>query len=342
MRKSKAIRQIVYLAGAVVLIGCIFRQHSGKPGANGVSAHGTLHVEGTLLSDKDGETVTLHGTSTHGIMWYPRYLNGNAMKTLAQYGANVQRLAMYTEAYRGYLEYPEESLNYLYMGIESAMSADMYVIVDWHILEDGNPLEHAEEAIQFFDDMTSHYGNNPAILYEICNEPNGDTTWEDIVEYAHRVIPVIRKNAPDAVILVGTPDYCTDFSGPLESPLPYDNVMYVLHNYIDMFKEEPSDVHLISKLVENELPVFVTEWGMDHTEEEYFGENADWTKEKVYPDNAQPFLDYMEEHQISWTVWALSNKNEVHSLIKRDCEKYSGWKDEDLTEFGKWVFGNFR
>lgn len=306
-------------------------------GSNGVSAHGALHVEGTALEDKNGKTVVLHGTSSHGIMWYPRYLNGNAMKTLAQKGANVQRLAMYTDAYKGYLEYPEESLNYLYMGIESALSADMYVIVDWHILDDGNPLEHVTEAELFFEEISSHYGNHPAILYEICNEPNGAAIWEDIVEYSHQIIPVIRKNAPDSVILVGTPDYCTDFSGPVESPLPYKNIMYVMHRYIDMLVEKPANIYLISDVVEHGLPVFVSEWGIAHSEDE-----VDLSGTKIYSENARPFLDYMKEHQISWTVWALSNKNEEHSLIKQDCEKYSDWEEDDLTEFGKWVFRNFK
>ena len=37
------------------------------------------------------------------------------------------------------LNAPVQSLNYLYMGIESALAADMYVIVDWHILKDSDP-----------------------------------------------------------------------------------------------------------------------------------------------------------------------------------------------------------
>ena len=81
-----------------------------------------------------------------------------------------------------------QSLNYLYMGIESALAADMYVIVDWHILKDSDPNEYAEEAKEFFAEISDHYSGNPAILYEICNEPNGDTDWDDIVEYAEQII----------------------------------------------------------------------------------------------------------------------------------------------------------
>ena len=50
--------------------------------------------------------MVLRGTSDHGITWYPRYLNGSAMKTLAEYGANVQRIAVYTEPENAYIEAP--------------------------------------------------------------------------------------------------------------------------------------------------------------------------------------------------------------------------------------------
>ena len=106
------------------------------------------------------------------------------------------------------------------MGAESALAEDLYVILDWHILNDSDPNEHIEEAKDFFDQLSAHYADEPGILYEICNEPNGDVTWEQISAYAEEVIPVIRKNAPDAVILVGTPNYCSHLDGPLSDPLP--------------------------------------------------------------------------------------------------------------------------
>ncbi len=335
------------LWGLIVIMGCLLFLCFGFPKeksieGNGVAAHGALQVRGTKLLGRNGETVVLRGMSSHGINWYPRYLNGNAMQTLAGHGANVQRIAMYTEAHRAYLEYPEENLNYLYMGVESALGADMYAIVDWHILKDRDPNTHSDAAEDFFQQVTAHYGNHPGILYEICNEPNGDTTWEDVVEYADRVIPVIRANAPDAVILVGVPNYCTDFSGPLRDPLPYDNLMYVLHRYIETSSAEQSPPYLLKKLVEAELPVFVSEWGITCEWEDSLPESEDRTALELHLENTEPFLDYMEAHQISWTAWALSNSNECHSILRRDCDKYSGWDEDDLTDFGRLVFQRFR
>ena len=346
MRYSRQLLLAGGLAAVTGLAGCgaikeTMETKEAQAG-QGVSVHGALSVSGTVLTDGQGGPVVLRGTSSHGITWYPRYLNGSAMKTLAEHGANVQRIAMYTEPKNAYIENPVQSLNYLYMGIESALAADMYVIVDWHILKDNNPNEYADEAEQFFDELSSRYGGNPAILYEICNEPNGDTEWEDIVRYANRIIPVIRANAPDAVILVGTPNYCTDFTGPLENPLEFDNIMYTMHRYIDVTEDKPCDTKHIESVVERGLPIFVSEWGTSAGEQTYL-ETGEYKSDTVtYQKNAQPFIDYMKNHQISWTAWALGNKDEAHSMIRSDCDKYSGWMQDELTEFGRLIFSNFK
>ncbi len=86
----------------------------------------------------------------------------------------------------------------------------MYVIIDWHILSDGNPMQHIDDAVDFFGEMSERYKDSNAVLYEICNEPNGNVTWNDNVKpYAETVIPVIRANT-NAIILVGSPTWSQD------------------------------------------------------------------------------------------------------------------------------------
>lgn len=290
-----------------------------------------LQVSGGVLVDAKERPVTLRGMSTHGLGWYPRYLNAGAMKTLKQYGANVIRLAMYTETSSGYLEEPR-NLDFVYIGIENAIAENLYVIVDWHILSDGNPLTHMEEAIAFFSEISERYGQTPNILYEICNEPNGDTTWEDIAAYAAMVIPAIRKNAPEAVVLVGTPNYSSRLRDAMASPLPFSNLLYSCHKYIDVSPEaEDSQEYWLQKAVETGFPVFVTEWGINGSE----GENMDLA-------NARQFVKFLNENQISWCGWALSNAEEIHGTISPDSDKLSGWGWEDLTPGGRLMFSSFR
>ena len=87
------------------------------------------------------------------------------------------RFAMYSEFYCG--KEKDENLAIIQKGIEAAIKADLYVLVDWHILNDSDPNQNADEAIRFFDYIASRYADCPNLLFEICNEPNGSTDWAD-------------------------------------------------------------------------------------------------------------------------------------------------------------------
>ena len=61
---------------------------------------GRLQVSGTKLTDESGNIIQLRGVSTHGISWFPDYVNYDAFATLRDdWGANVVRIAMYPEEY---------------------------------------------------------------------------------------------------------------------------------------------------------------------------------------------------------------------------------------------------
>ena len=194
------------------------------------SVNGALHVEGTSLADASGNAVQLRGVSTHRLTWFPEYVDPSLFRKISEdWSCNLIRLAMYSELYCG--EEREGSLALMRKGIDTAIEADMYVLVDWHILNDSDPNQHTEEAAAFFGLISEEYASTPNLIYEICNEPNGDTDWGDVLRYAREVIPVIRRNAPEAVVVVGTPEYDRNLGGPALRPLPFGNVMVVLHFY---------------------------------------------------------------------------------------------------------------
>ena len=299
---------------------------SGSSPVQGENSSMALHVdESGQLVNAAGEAVQLHGVSTHGISWFPQYLNANAFRSVQDAGGNVVRAAMYTDTDSGYLQDPENSMLLMQMAIENARSLEMYIIVDWHILSDGNPNEHLTEAITFFDAVASRYGDDPHILYEICNEPNG-TGWEDIKQYAYAIFPVIRQYAPNAVILLGTPDYSSDLNSPLADPFPGENFLYTYHAYAG----EHMNPESLRRTAEAGLPIFVSEWGIGST-----------VKGTPALEEAEKFLQVLEEEKISWCAWSLCNKEEAYSMIRPDCTSLGGWQEEDLTEVGRFIFRHF-
>ena len=293
------------------------------------SQNGALSVKGSQLVDESGQAVQLRGISTHGIAWFPDYINQDMIMQLStDWGANLLRIAMYTDENGGYCtDGDKEKLKALVTdGVEYAKQADMYVIVDWHILHDSNPLTHKAEALQFFKEMTEKLKGEKHVLYEICNEPNSGCSWEDIKTYANEVIPVIRENATEAVILVGTPTWSQEIEKPQNDPITgYDNIMYTLHFYAATHKED-----LRSKMVsavEAGTPVFVSEYGLCDAS----GNGGNDLGQ------AQSWIDTMDQHGISYAVWSFCNKEETSALIASSCRKTSDFTREDLSESGKWI-----
>lgn len=295
--------------------------------------HGALHVENGKLTDENGNTVQLYGMSTHGIAWFPQYINYDSFRTLRDdWNTNCIRLAMYTAEYGGYCAGGDkEQLKKLVRdGVSYATELGMYVIVDWHILSDCDPNQNKDEAIAFFREMVEAFADNDNVLYEICNEPNGGTSWDSIKSYAEEVIPVIRAQKPDAVILVGTPTWSQEIDKAAASPLDDSNVMYTLHFYAGTHKDDLRN--RLETYVQNGLPVFVSEFGMCDAS----GNGANDF------DSTTKWLDLLNKYQISFCCWNLANKDESSSVFKASSTALSDWTDDDFNESGRWIRDYFR
>ena len=193
-------------------------------------------IDGTILTvtAKDWGAAVAKGVSTHGLAWFPEYVNKDAFQTLRDdWGANVVRLAMYTDENGGYCtDGNREQLKQLVSdGVEYATELGMYVIIDWHILHDQDPTVYQGEAEDFFAEMSAKYAKYDNVIYEICNEPNGGATWDGSVKpYAETIIPIIRKNDKDAIIIVGTPTWSQDVDAAADNPITgQTNIMYAIH-----------------------------------------------------------------------------------------------------------------
>lgn len=295
--------------------------------------HGALHVENGKLTDENGNTVQLYGMSTHGIAWFPQYINYDSFRTLRDdWNTNCIRLAMYTAEYGGYCAGGDkEQLKQLVRdGVSYATELGMYVIVDWHILSDYDPNQNKDEAIAFFREMAEVFADNDNVLYEICNEPNGGTSWDSIKSYAEEVIPVIRAQKPDAVILVGTPTWSQEIDKAAASPLDDSNVMYTLHFYAGTHKDDLRN--RLETCVQNGLPVFVSEFGMCDASGNGANDFVSTTK----------WLDLLNKYQISFCCWNLANKDESSSVFKASSTALSDWTDDDFNESGRWIRDYFR
>lgn len=290
--------------------------------------HGKLSVKGANLTDANNQIFQMKGVSTHGLSWFPQYVNEEAFRQLRdEWNVNVIRLAMYTSEYNGYCvgdENNREGLkNLIDNGVRYCTNLGMYVIIDWHILSDANPNIYKSEAITFFDEMSRKYAGQSNVIFEICNEPNGGTGWNEIKSYAVDVIRTIRNNS-DAIIIVGTPTWSQDVDIAADSPIEGDNIMYALHFYADTHRD-----NIRSKLataVNKGLPVIVSEFGICDAS----GNGG------INAAEGDKWINTLNGYNISYIIWNMSNKAETSAIINNWCNKTEGFTYDDYSESGKW------
>ena len=298
---------------------------SGTPFDN----HGKLSVVGTDIVDANGNKYQLKGVSTHGIAWFPDYVNKDAIQTFRDdWGANLFRIAMYTDESGGYCNGGDKEYlkGLVDEGVQSATELGMYVIIDWHVLHDLTPQKYKEDAKAFFKEMSAKYKDYDNVIYEICNEPNGGTTWSEVKSYAEEIIPVIRANDPDAIIIVGTPTWSQDVDVAAKDPITgYDNIMYAVHFYAATHTDGIRSK--VTTAINSGLPVFISEFSICDAS----GNGA------IDYNQADIWFDLIEDYNLSYAAWNVSNKDETSSLIKSSCTKISGWSESELSDAGIYI-----
>lgn len=299
-----------------------------------VEQHGQLQVSGTDLCDEHGDPVQLTGMSTHGIQWFGwgDCVTSASLDALAEdWNSDLVRVAMYVQA-DGYETDPEGFTAEVNRIVDEVTARGRYAIVDFHILDPGNPMDNLKNAKRFFDDVAAEHADKNNVIFEICNEPNG-VDWETIKSYAEEVIPVIHAHDPVSPIIVGTRGWSSlgfaDIGpdGPqeiIDNPVEGDNLLYAYHFYAATHGQWERD-HLAKAA--DELPIFVSEWS---------SMEASGDGESDF-DSAQAFVDVMADNDLSWAFWSYSDDWRTSGIWEDGTSDDGSWTVENLTETGEWI-----
>lgn len=304
---------------------------NGKKEDNPYKAHGKLAVSGTDLVDASGSKFQLKGVSTHGLTWFADFVSKDTYQYFKDsFGINLVRFAMYTDTgdSYGYCSGGNKSEieELLGKGVDAATDLGLYVIIDWHILNDNDPNMHIDDAKDFFDRISKKYASYGNVIYEIANEPNGGTTWDSVKSYAETIIPIIRKNAPDAIIIVGTPTWSQDVDVAAADPITdQTNLMYAVHFYAATHKDGLRNK--VQSALDSGLPIFVSEFGLCDAS----GNGS------IDYDQSDAWFDLINDKNLSYAAWNISNKAETSSLFDSSCTKTSGFTDDDLSDSGRYI-----
>jgi endoglucanase len=296
-----------------------------------VSVNGQLSVCGVKLCNANGDAIQLRGMSSHGLQFFPNCVNAASLGALRNdWNADFIRLSMYVQ--EGGLETDPDGFTAKVNGlVDDATELGLYVLVDFHILTPGDPNANLGLAKTFFANVSAKHAAKTNVIYEIANEPNG-VSWDGIKTYADQVIPVIRKNSPDSVVVVGTRGFSSlgltdgaDETEILDDPVDFKNVMYAFHFYA---ASHGADRRAVVARAAKSLPLFVTEFGTqtftgDGTND--FASTTEW-------------LDLLKSNKISYGMWSFSDGRETNSAFQPGtCAGTEFEGNGVLTEAGRYL-----
>ncbi|WP_239470473.1 glycoside hydrolase family 5 protein [Archangium violaceum] len=290
--------------------------------ASPVGLHGQLKIVGNQLQDQYGAQVQLKGMSLFWSQWGGAFYNASAVNSLADgWKVSVVRAAMGVEN-GGYLTNPAAEKARVKTVVDAAIAKGIYVIIDWH---DHNATQHTQQSKAFFTEMARLYGNKPNVIFEIFNEPDGES-WSEVKTYALEIIGAIRATGANNVVVVGTPTWSQDVNVAADSPITqYSNVAYTLHFYAGTHKQSLRDkaTYALSK----GIALFVTEFG---TCDASGNGGLDLAE-------SQRWMDFLNNNKLSWANWSLFDKPETASALVPGSSTTGPWPDSALTQSGAFV-----
>ncbi|MEU8157380.1 cellulase family glycosylhydrolase [Micromonospora sp. NPDC048986] len=296
-----------------------------------VERHGQLRVCGTTMCDRSGARVQLRGISSMWLNWEtaPYAENLSALTWMRDnWNLQVIRAAMGVEPAGAYLSDPAKARAQVETIINNAVTAGVYVIVDWHAHEAQN---NQSQAVAFFGDLARRYGHLPNVIWEPYNEPL-QVSWTNVIKPYHQaVVSAIRAADPDNIVVLGTPTWSQDVDVAAASPVTGTNLMYTLHFY--------SCTHGASLRAKGDaairagLALFVTEWGASNADGGLDGRSC-------LPE-AQSWIDWMKANGISWTAWKLDVGTDTTNLLSPGAPVTGGWTNH-LHGHAPFVVANMR
>lgn len=278
-----------------------------------------LHTDGRWFKDEADNLVTLRGISFCG------FNNEWGEKVLPAFPTKIAKVTNGTNGwYPNVLRLPikdyhldtfsmEQVYQTLQAGVDECVKQHVYCIVEWHAVDgeegaDWRSPEMQQLTKDFWRYMAPRLGKYPNVIFELYGEPGYPKlvtaeNWLNWRNVAQEWVDMIREDAPETIILIGSPLWSQITRFAPEYPFKGDNLAYVNHTYKGMEESWPREVGLeydweeVFGKAADKVPMFVTEFGWQADSEWEFGMGT--TK-----NFGQPMKDFLNKRpNINWIVW---------------------------------------
>jgi len=284
-----------------------------------------LKVSGNKLVTATGETVRLQGVNVCSLEWSAKgeQVERSVKVALKEWKANAIRLPVHNGFWFGRgkgKSGPNDAEAYRQIVdqvIKMAAGQGAYVILDLHLY--GAP---KEEAAEFWKDAAARYANNPAVLFDLYNEPGG-ISWElwknggplevkkkgstevETVQVVgmQALVDAVRSTGAENLIIAGGINHAYDLSGILTGSGLQDpsghGIMYATHFYNWHKGWAEKFLALADK-----YPILVGEFGADVKKMSFVP-----AKNQESPDTWVPdALGMVQKYGLNWTAFSLHPK----------------------------------
>ena len=309
-----------------------------------------LHIAGNKIVNAANQTVILRGVNIDSLEWNPRgeRVMRNTLVAVDDWKSRVIRLPVKDDYWFG--RAPEQkdggaAYRELVDNIVTlAANRGAYVLLDLHRFRAPNRAHLA-----FWKDAAARYKDNPAVIFEIFNEPH-DTSWEvwrngGFVEDKkasadedafltpeekalnakgfHAVgmqalVDAVRATGAPNLIVAGGLDWAYDLSGVLKGfALDDKNLVYATHIYAG--KRDWGNKVLA---VTVKYPVIVSEFGANTKKFDFMPADSQEDAATWVP----RVFGFIQQNNLSWTAFSFHPKSAPQLL--------QGWDYAPTLEWG--------
>ena len=342
------------------------------------------------LCDKNGNPVQLRGMVSHGMQWagVACLTESNIRALRNDWNTNVFRIAVYVDEEGGYAYNPTHRSRYIEDLVKWTAAQGMYLLIDWHVLSPGNPQSRVyrnrrdngkDVAADFFTYCARRYQKQSHVLFELCNEPNGENyqnenfgggkwawaeqprvTWENHIKpYCEQMLKIIRTYDKDVVVVCGTPMYDQNPEQVIgkepvdENGKVYENIMYAFHfyaathndgqHYETAVKAWDNDFMTRFQKGDKKTPCILKELPIFVTE---WGttDASGWANFR--PDLSDRWLKIFDgdndgKQVVSWCNWNFSAEGGSCAALNWNTGNMDIFDEKILTESGKYIYKKF-
>lgn len=294
-----------------------------------------LKVQGNRLVDPAGKEVWLQGVCIDSLEWSATgdFMLRSTSVAILDWKSNCVRIPVKDDFWFGKTQYQKDGgegyRSLVDKIIRLAAANGAYTALDLHRF--GAPMP---EHVEFWKDAAARYKNNPAVLFDVFNEPHG-ISWEvwknggslkvkhqenAVVENNEKVkgdhtpgmqalVDAVRSTGAKNIVIAGGLSWSYDLSGvvngfALEEREGGNGIMYSHHNYPWKKGWQKAVLDAAEK-----YPIFIGEVGNIRSWEDFkfIGANEryeDLSKNEWAPD----MLGMIQKYRLNWTAFSFHPK----------------------------------